>query len=187
MKKLMLLVGVSLLCGCKPSAQTDLPELHNPQAVLAWVDEAKKIAMQDALRTAQAQTGQLLGVALAASNKNVFVLADAAAPTAQMGASDAPAALSEPVGAHLTVLQNGGFSAAKSVAQSLSDAQPEDIVFSGTLMQGAHTQALVKVNQHLYIVNVGDVVGQGAWRVLSVNAQSMQLQVGKKAITYAKN
>jgi Tfp pilus assembly protein PilP len=182
MKKLMLLIGVSLLCGCKPSAQTDLPELHNPQAVLAWVNEAKKTAMHDALRTAQAQTGQLLGVALAASNKNVFVLADAAAPTAQMGASDAPAGLSEPAGAHL-----GGFSAAKSVAQSLSDAQPEDIVFSGTLMQGAHTQALVKVSQHLYIVNVGDVIGQGAWRVLSVNAQSMQLQVGKKAITYAKN
>lgn len=73
------------------------------------------------------------------------------------------------------------------VKKDLSQAGLSDFKYVGLLSQpNGQTLAYVKVNDRLFKVKVGDLIGQGHWRVVSVDADRLQLLVAGKTTGYER-
>lgn len=69
----------------------------------------------------------------------------------------------------------------------LSQAGLADFKYAGLLSQ-TNSQAIgyVKVNNRLFKVKVGDLIGQGHWRVVTVDTDKLQLLVAGKTTSYER-
>lgn len=69
----------------------------------------------------------------------------------------------------------------------LLHAKLDEIHYVGLITRLGDVTAMVRVGERLYPIKVGDMMGQGHWRVKFVDAQVMQLKVGERLVNYDKN
>lgn len=208
------LMGAALVmggvgCTDKPVASKEaaLPELNHPAEVAAWVARTRDSA-QSAIGQAQVEEdSRLLSVSLSAPAGEVFL---AQVPEKSTSNTLVPKAILDKEGKGWTAVfdhqgnqqqqaqglwANGmdgfvNYNSSKpnlpSPVLDLAHVGLDGFRYVGLLTSGDASQGMVKIGERLYPVKTGDVIGQGRWHVVAVDAQKMQLQVAGKVKNYER-
>ena len=72
----------------------------------------------------------------------------------------------------------------QSPALELTQADLSDFKYAGMMRQNEQVIGFVKVENRLFRVKTGDLIGKGRWRVLSLDAHHFELEVAGKPINY---
>ncbi|AXF86573.1 hypothetical protein DTO96_102328 [Ephemeroptericola cinctiostellae] len=202
----LVLVGLSACTG-KPVASADpaLPELVGSlEEVRAWTTQVRADAQAQIGQAQVDEDSRLLSVSLSAPAGAVF-LAQKPEKTALKNVKVVvDGMVKEWVNAFGNVGANQNTQTASAVnygrdvlsaPQSIAPPKVLDVSqvgldgfrYAGLLTQDEASLGLIKIEDRLYRVHVGDEIGQGRWRVVALNAQTMQLQVAGKVKRYDRN
>lgn len=178
MKKITMYGLVALLAGCSQSHLV----LDNPNQVQAWMAQVQLQTAQQV--NAEPRDLSLFSAQLPLQMKHVFA---SVAPSVPKTNPVLPLPLIKKFETTDSMLI---LPAAPMVVQktiNISQAAASELKYAGLLTRDGQTMGMVKVAERLYPVRVGDVIGQGKWPVLDVNAQTMQIKIAQKAVVYEKN
>ena len=189
-------------CTDKPVATADpaLPELLGSlEEVRAWSAQVRADAQTQIGQAQVEEDSRLLSVSLSAPAGVVFLAQKPEKTALKNVKMVVDGMVKDWVRAFENVTPNQNTQATSTVnyGQDLLSAPPkvldvsqvglDGFRYAGLLMQEEASLGLIKIEDRLYRVHVGDVVGHGHWRVVALDAQAMQLQVGGKVKRYDRN
>mgnify|MGYP003600768712 CR=1 FL=1 len=203
------LIGLSA-CTEKPVASADpaLPELSGSlEEVRAWTAQMRADAQAQIGQAQVEEDSRLLSVSLNAPAGVVF-LVEKPEKTEKTAVKNIKTVVDGMVKGWANALENvasnsnvqasstvnygrGSFSAPQPIVPpkvlDVSQVGLDGFRYAGLLAMEDASLGLIKIDDRLYRVHVGDVIGQGRWPVVALDAQAMQLQVAGKVKRYDRN
>ena len=199
-------IGLSA-CTDKPVVKADagLPELTGSlDEVTSWTAQVRADAESKIGRAQVQEDSRLLSVSLSAPAGVVFLAQQPEKTALKNVRTVINGLVKEWVGAFdgVKINQNNQTASTLSYGHDSFNAQPpvaplkvldvsqvglDGFRYAGLLMQEDVSLGLIKIEDRLYRVHVGDEIGQGRWRVVALDAQAMQLQVAGKVKRYERN
>ena len=205
------LLGLTLIslsaCTDKPVASADpaLPELSGSlKEVRAWTAQMRadaqaqigQVQVQEDSRLLSVSLNEPAGVVFLAQKpektavKNIKTVVDGMVK-GWVNALENVASNSNVQASSAVNYGRGSFSAPQPIVPpkvlDVSQVGLDGFRYAGLLAMEDASLGLIKIDDRLYRVHVGDVIGQGRWPVVALDAQAMQLQVAGKVKRYDRN